>query len=194
MLSDSFIDWWHAPWSDAIEAPAMYGEDHFGRSDAYMLWCEHAGMNAALPTTFDTGWSMLENLRHEELSGIARLFGGIIAARAHALDFSAQLSLIERKWCASIASTQPLNMAPGAAYTAADGLNLMGLTELAWRVERDFCGLWPRVALRIEKPVRSRIVQILGNIPAFPEETRSGTLRAQRCWQISRRQAAQQVS
>jgi hypothetical protein len=195
MLPDSFLDWWHTPWRAAIDAPAVYGQDALGHADGYALWCNDAGIELSLPQQFDPGWSMLANQDNQELLVSARLFGGIVAARAHAIRMSAQLSMHERKWCAGIASTQPLEMAVDVGYVAGDDIALLGLVELARRLQHDFRGLWPRLALQLENGLRSRAEQILYGLPRgkpLPGMRPAALIRAQRCWQICQRQARQQ--
>src|SRR3990167_9934149 len=110
MLPHAFVDWWFAPWSYAHAGAAHLplAADHAGRRDGYRLWCEQAGIAADIPGNFDPAWSDAVCRDGTQLIAGARLFAGLIAAREHEQRLLDALAFSERKWCVSVAATQPL--------------------------------------------------------------------------------------
>lgn len=166
-LPAAFTDWWFAPWAlapasddvetddsatdDAAHDPASpAARDLLGRRDDYRRWCARAGIPAALPAQADRRWSALATLDGAELEAAARMLGGLFAARSPLAPALAGLAPHERRWCAGVASVQPL---PRAPWPAASGLAAgpagVGLAWLALCLERGFPGLWPRLRLRL---------------------------------------------
>lgn len=188
MLAQDFIDWWFAPWDYAIGAPPLPAADRLALRDGYWLWCERAGIPAALPAHFDPDWQSVAAVQGEALLAGARLFGGLIAARAQRQDTLAELGFAERKWCVGVAATQPLHGWPGLQFRAADAIELRGMTELACRLEADFPGLWPRLQLTLPKAAAIRVEGLLAG--AAPAPLEPSALRAQRCWSLCLRHVA----
>ncbi|NRR30401.1 hypothetical protein HSX11_09375 [Oxalobacteraceae bacterium] len=188
MLAQDFIDWWFAPWDYASAAAPLPAMDRLGLRDGYRVWCGRAGIAAALPAHFDPAWQAMAAIRGDALLAGARLFGGLIAARAQRHDTLAELGIAERKWCVGVAATQPLHGWPGLQFRAADTIELRGLSELACWLEADFPGLWPRLQLTLPRATAARIEGLLaGAAAAAPEPS---ALRAQRCWNLCLRRAA----
>jgi len=190
MLSDDFVDWWFRPWQYAAEQPARWraATSEFARRDGYRLWCADAGIAADLPAVFDPGWQQAAAGGAPQLLAQAALFAGLTAARAHDLARLNSLSLADRKWCVSVAATQPLHTLRPEAFSEGDTLAVCGLVELARRLEPAFPGLWPRLQLMLPAALGGRIEQLLGDAG---ELTESSPLRAQRCWKICCERIAQ---
>lgn len=181
MLPDPFIDWWFAPWE--LDATSALRSDRLAQRDAYGLWCAQHTLDACLPPQFDVGWAGAACSDADELRATARLFAGLMAARAHDQVLLASLSLPERKWCVSVAATQPLQFAVRPAFSSGHTLELLGLSELAWRLQQGFPGLWPRLRLLLEPAMATQLDSMLTDADNVANVS---TLRAQRCWQVCR--------
>jgi len=193
MLPEAFLDWWFAPWTYAAPQPHLrpLPEQRLAQRDGYRLWCARAGLEADLPRSFDPAWHGAAVANGGELSAAARLFSGLIAARAHDETILRQLPFADRKWCASVAATQPLQgcgIAPGAE--AADTPEARGLLELAWRLQAAFPGMWPRLRLSLAPELAGRVDRALDGMAAAQVKGTAGAVRAQRCWQLCRTRAA----
>ncbi|MGZ3240065.1 MAG: hypothetical protein ACXWJK_06735 [Burkholderiaceae bacterium] len=190
MLPHSFIDWWFAPWSYALESSAHLplAIDRLGKRDGYRLWCKQAGISADLPSHFDTGWADVMCADGAQLLVAARLFAGLMAAREHEQSVLDALKFSDRKWCVGIAATQPLLRCRQAHYNAMDSIETRGLVELARRLKNSFPGLWPRLRLMLSATQAAQVELLLDTA----ETIASGTpmVRAQRCWRMCRDRSA----
>lgn len=184
MLPEPFIDWWFAPWE--LDAACALRSDRLAQRDAYGLWCAQHALAARLPPQFDVGWAGAACSDADELRATARLFAGLMAARAHDQVLLASLSLPERKWCVSVAATQPLQFAVRPAFSSGHTLELLGLSELAWRLQQGFPGLWPRLRLLLEPAEPALLTQLDGILAGSHNLANVSMLRAQRCWQVCR--------
>lgn len=196
MLSSAFFDWWFAPWAYAMAGPAGMpaATDRMRLRDGYRLWCAAADIPADLPEDFDPEWQSAGVLSEKELRAAARLFAGLIAAREHQQKMLGALPSAERKWCASVASTQPLRgiamAVPEKEAGVRAGVEARGIAELAIRVDSDFRGMWPRLRLMLSASLASEVQDILAATGPAPRQTPAATLRAQRCWALCRQRAA----
>jgi len=184
MLPDLFIDWWFMPWAYARHAGAPFGPDLLSRRDGYALWCAQAGVAPAVPDRFDPGWQVAMLREPQALARAATLFGGLVAAREQDQATLAQLPLADRRWCMSVAVTQPLKSCRGLAVADDDTRpQTRGLIELARRLEPGFPGMWSRLRLLLAPALAQRIDALLpaAQAAAPPE---ASPVRAQRCWQI----------
>jgi hypothetical protein len=186
MLPHSFFDWWFAPWTYATQLPSLTlpAVDQFGQRDGYRLWCAHAGIGPDLPDRFDPAWSVAAADGETGLTAAARLFAGLIAARQHDQAVLDTLSPGDRKWCISIAATQPLLGWPHVRYGADDTTEMRGLVELACWLERDFPGMWPRLRLLLPAVVADQVGVLLRCPPGTGDKPNPSSLRAQRCWRL----------
>jgi hypothetical protein len=193
MLPNAFIDWWFNPWECAAPAREwpLPAADALGRRDAYRLWCAHAAVVADLPQRFAPFWHVLAGMSGTELTATARLFAGLIAAREHQQAVLGELAFEHRKWCISIAATQPLRSAQGATYTAQDGIEVRGMVELAHRLERGFPGLWSRLRLTLDPALTARVERLAQSVVAcaVDEAAATATSRVARCWTLCRLRA-----
>lgn len=184
MLPDLFIDWWFMPWTYAGRGGAPFGPDLLSRRDAYPLWCAQARVDAAIPDSFDPGWQVAMLRDPAILSRTAALFGGLIAAREQDQSTLARLAIPDRRWCMSVAVTQPLKSCRGLNLGDDDALlQTRGMIELARRLEQGFPGMWSRLRLLLAPALAQRVDALLpaALATAPPEPSAS---RAQRCWQI----------
>jgi hypothetical protein len=188
MLPDSFLDWWFAPWActgaTSVALPAQ--TDLLGQRDGYRLWCDKAGVVTAFPAAFDAGWQVAMAQDSEELMATARLFAGLFAARTHDHPALAQLPIADRKWCMSIAPTQPLTACKDLPFDDDDGLEVRGLIELARRLEVDFPGFWSRLRLLLPADTGDRVESLLQLALQSNEGRGNSPMRAQRCWSMCR--------
>lgn len=191
MLPQSFFDWWFAPWAYAVEIRGRLPleTDHLGRRDGYRLWCREAQVVADLPQCFDPGWHVAASTGGDELLASARLFGGLIAAREHNGPVLAELAFDDRKWCASIAATQPLRGCAEAGIAPTDTIVVRGLLELALRLEHGFSGMWARLRLGLPVEIAERVDALLRTVHVDDLAPDGTALRAQRCWTLCRRRA-----
>jgi hypothetical protein len=191
MLPDSFVDWWFAPWTcTAAPAAALPAQtDLLGQRDGYRLWCEKAGVVTAFPAAFDAGWQVAMMRDAQELMATARLFAGLFAARLHDHAALSLLPIADRKWCMSIAPTQPLTACKDLPFDGDDGLEVRGLIELARRLEVDFPGFWSRLRLLLPVETGERVERLLQPALQSNEGRGSSPLRAQRCWSMCRTRA-----
>ncbi|HEX7635820.1 MAG TPA: hypothetical protein VF427_11135 [Noviherbaspirillum sp.] len=189
MLSDTFIDWWFAPWSYAVNIPARLqpAADLLARRDQYGFWCAEAGVQTDFPDDFDPGWQVAAVHAQAELRKAAELFCGLIAARAQDQSVLSLLPISERRWCMSIAGTQPLKGCAEVTFLPADPLEVRGLTELASCLEHGFPGIWTRLRLLLPEPLANRVETLL---PVQRRSAAGSAVRAQRCWQMCHAHAA----
>lgn len=192
MLSDTFIDWWFAPWSYAASAPARLqpAVDLLAQRDQYGFWCAEAGVRADFPTDFDPGWQVAAVRAGTELRKAAELFGGLIAARGQDQPVLGSLPIPDRKWCLSIAITQPLKGCREVQFLPTDPAEVRGLTELARRLEHGFPGIWTRLRLLLPEQLANRVDTLLPAALAEWSPAAGPEARAQRCWQMCRVRAA----
>lgn len=188
MLSDTFIDWWFAPWSYAVNIPARVqpAADLLARRDQYGFWCAEAGVQAAFPSNFDPGWQVAAVRAGADLRKAAELFGGLIAARTQDQSVLGRLPISERRWCMSIAGTQPLKGCTEVRFHPTDPLEVRGLTELASCLEHGFPGIWTRLRLLLPEQLATRVETLLPT----EREPAGSAARAQRCWQMCHARAA----
>ena len=192
MLSDHFIDWWFAPWRYAAASPAGLAPapDLLAQRDQYGLWCAQAGVRPDVPSRFDPGWQVAAVGAAPQLRKGAELFGGVIAARGQDQAALGRLVLAERRWCMSIALTQPLKGCCERQFDPRDPVELQGLTELARRLERGFPGLWPRLRLQLPAALAGQVHALLPAALADPVPAAASEARVQRCWQMCLAHAA----
>jgi hypothetical protein len=193
-LDDAFIDWWFAPWRAAaaplLPGPPLAGMDgELARRDGYRLWCERLGVAPDLPAAMDPAWAEVGGADPATLAGAARLFGGLLAARAHDAAGLAALSAAERGWCLRTAATQPLPSGGRDLYAATDPPALRGLCELASHLRAGFPGLWPRLRIGLDAGSAARIDELLAAMPE-PDAGGAGAARVRRCWLLCRARAA----
>jgi hypothetical protein len=188
MLPHFFFDWWFAPWGYAVNAPGHLplAADLLGQRDGYRLWCEQARVTADLPETFDAGWQVVLGANDSELIATARLFAGLLAAREHNQSALAELPFADRKWCVSVAATQPLRSCEDVAYAAGDSIEVRGMFELARRLEHGFSGLWSRLRLILSPALAARVDSLLLDAAPAAESAGTSSTRAQRCWTLCR--------
>lgn len=190
MLPHAFVDWWFAPWAYAHRAHAQLplAADRLGQRDGYRLWCDRTGIAADLPGNFDPAWSDAVCTDGPQLMATARLFAGLMAAREHEQAVLDALPFAERKWCISIAATQPLLRCRQARYGTAESIEVRGLVELARRLKNGFPGLWPRLRLMLPSGEAEQVDRLLDTAVATTSDT--SAVRAQRCWRLCRNYAA----
>lgn len=193
MLSDAFIDWWFTPWSYAATASAhlLPADDLLAQRDQYGFWCAQAGVRTDFPGDFDPGWQVAAIHVGPELRKAAELFGGLIAARSQDQSVLSQLPISDRKWCMSIATTQPLKGCREVQFQPGDPVEVRGLIELARRLEHGFPGLWTRLRLLLPEPLANRVETLLPAALAEWGSAAGPEVRAQRCWKICHTRAAQ---
>lgn len=185
MLPDLFLDWWFVPWTYAGETRPPLGPDPLGRRDGYALWCESAGVQPAFPGEFDPGWHVAALRDGDGLARTAALFGGLIAAREQDQAVLGKLSIPDRRWCMSIATTQPLKGCRALPVTDDPDLpEVRGLVELARRLEHGFPGMWSRLRLLLAPALAGRADALLPAALATSVADTGSPVRAQRCWQI----------
>lgn len=191
MLSDAFLEWWFSPWNYALAARTVLpmATDQLGRRDGYRLWCARAAVIAPFPERFDPGWHVAMLDHGPELIATASLFAGLIAARERDQKVLAQLEIADRKWCMSVALTQPLKGCR-RPFAADDSIAIRGLVELACHLEPGFPGLWSRLRLILPAALASRVDTVLHAALAVSEIAEGPAIRAQRCWLLCRRRVA----
>ena len=194
MLSIDFLDWWFAPWTHADAAhPTASATDLLARRDGYRDWCAQAGIVSALPHEFDPLWSMAVITELPRLQKTAQLFNGLIAARQQNLALLDTLDFNDRKWCLSIAATQPLHAYAVDPPACDDSTEVRGLAELAIRVEHGFAGLWPRLQLMLPLSQRSVIALRIQNSWADHDAIARAAPRSQRCWRLCQQRSEVQA-
>jgi hypothetical protein len=188
MLPDYFFDWWFAPWAYALEAAGQppLSEDWLGQRDGYRLWCAQAHVAADLPASLDPGWHVVAGDTAPELTATARLFAGLIAAREHNQSVLGELAFADRKWCVSIAATQPVRGCQETPYAEDDSIEVRGLFELARRLDQRFPGLWSRLRLMLDPALGARVDSLLDVALAAAENSDASSMRALRCWMLCR--------
>jgi len=183
--SAEFLDWWFAPWSYAPRHDTPHCTGALGQRDAYHDWCQRAQVNPALPASGDLGWQM--TLRDaDQFSCAAELFGGLFAARARNHDELAALSPARRRWCLSVALTQPLLAWSGELPRAMATPRTRGLLELALRLEQAWPGMWSRLRLLLPPDEAGQLGQRLGLGAPASARLRE---RERNCWQLCLAQA-----
>lgn len=198
-LSEQFIDWWFSPWryARANDVSPMQDRLHerlhstLGRRDAYRHWCAEARVTPQLPSHPDWQWQWQAAALSDtdQLLQSAELFGGMLAARRQRHDELAQLSPQRRRWCLSVALTQPLADWTEGVLDGADGATVSvherGLLELALRLDRGFPGMWSRLRLLLPPPLRATLqaksaaLSVAGGTAVLPLRDRD-----RRCWQM----------
>ncbi|CDG82327.1 hrpD-like protein [Janthinobacterium agaricidamnosum NBRC 102515 = DSM 9628] len=193
-LGADFIDWWFAPWPPAPASDAEQAEQGApglpALRDRYRWWCQQAGCPADLPASFDPAWQPLCGADGAVLQATARLYAGLIAAREHDAALLAMLPPDDRKWCASLAATQPLPHCGRAVYEAGDSADVRGLAELAQHLRHGFPGLWPRLQCLLPAPLAGRVQALLELMAPHDELTPRQSGRVQRCWFMCAARAA----
>lgn len=189
-LPEWFLDWWFAPWEYADGTKRLaYADDALALRDGYRLWCDQTGLAADLPAAFDADWHIACTTNGDELRRTARLFAGLFAARVHEQEVLSRLSIADRKWCAGIASVQPVKAAGPFRTDAQDGIEVGGLAQLAARIETSFPGLWSRLRLMVPESDAGKVDALLQSAAAAPEH-QAATARVRRCWQMCRQRAS----
>jgi hypothetical protein len=158
--------------------------------DGYRLWCARLGVAAEFPEEFDPAWHVAGIRDSEELMRSARLFGGLFAARAHDQEALSQLGIEQRKWCAGVASVQPLRGWEGLPAWRGAGIEVRGLGELAVRLENGFPGMWSRLRLMLPQSCIEPVEAALKQARSATAADAASNGRALRCWRMCRQHAA----
>lgn len=181
MLGEAFLTWWHEPWRYGPRPAALAAciDDPLALRDAYPAWCRLSDMPAALPAVCEPEWQFVAFESTVRLRAASRLFAGLLSMRHAPGTPIAELTREERKWCASIASLQPLR---GRGWAAGAGVEVDGLAELAALLDEQFAGLWPRLrwlfdSATVEAVARTRAQAGAALAPAAAQ-------RARRCWRL----------
>ncbi|MYM98639.1 hypothetical protein [Duganella vulcania] len=189
-LPAAFVDWWFAPWQIAPARPPHAAMDGvMAMRDGYRLWCAQLQLMPGLPPSFDPEWAAAAGTDPAALAPAARLFGGLLAARAQDGPALATLPAQDRDWCLRVAATQPLACYGREHYAAGDTLALRGQCELACHLEAAFPGLWPRLRLGLDTADAARIGQLLAAMPAPLGAATAARVR--RCWLLCSMRASQ---
>lgn len=139
-LSESFAQWWFAPWTYGGPALPAGCASVLAYRDVYRHWCAETGIRAQLPPEADLRWQDAACSNGARLLQAAELYGGLLAARRQRLAELAALAPARRRWCLSVALTQPLADWSGELPDALRNARGRGLAELALRLERVFPG------------------------------------------------------
>ncbi|OGB25906.1 MAG: hypothetical protein A3I66_12050 [Burkholderiales bacterium RIFCSPLOWO2_02_FULL_57_36] len=191
MLPPTFLDWWFAPWAHASgRTPCLPSAiDQLGRRDGYRLWCAEAGIDPDIPLHFDPAWHIAATADGTEFIATARLFAGLLAARDHDQAVLGALPFADRKWCVSIAATQPLQRCSHVRYDGGESIEVRGMVELARRLEHGFPGLWGRLRLTLPIALADKVDRLRHEAVAMELKLDACATRAQRCWQHCRNRA-----
>lgn len=191
MLSQQAIDWWFSPWSYALNAAGLlpHTTDTLGQRDGYRMWCDNAGVAADLPRAGDPRWEAAFTTSGEELIYTARLFRGLMLAREHNYEKLAALSFSDRKWCCSLASTQPLRSAWQDGIDSQESIDTEGLLDIALRLQHGFPGSWSRLRLTLSPDIAETVEALMQDIHEDGASLDASIVRAQRCWRICRARA-----
>ncbi|AIY39653.1 hypothetical protein LT85_0493 [Collimonas arenae] len=190
MFAQSMIDWWFMPWSYALQPGAAWPPmaEQLGSRDRYRLWCRAADVVADFPAQCDSGWGVASISDGAQLLAAARLFAGLLAAREHdnANARAALLSLspAERKWCLSVAATQPLRRFADDIAVDAGAIGLRGLLELALYLHDGFPGMWSRLRLTLPSAQAAQVDTLLKTMSEGSVAPAVQIVRAQRCWRM----------
>ncbi|HYD61646.1 MAG TPA: hypothetical protein VEC35_14870 [Noviherbaspirillum sp.] len=185
MLTDAFLDWWFAPWAYAARPSAsLSAPDCLGQRDAYRLWCEEARLRPDLPERCDPAWSFAALYDGRVLLSTARLFAGLMAARRHDRTGLDALTIDDRKWCASISATQPLQSFHTMRVASPQQVEIWGLVELAVRLEHGFPGMWSRLRLLLPSDMSRDVDGLLRSGTGAGAHVSTPDRRAQRCWRL----------
>lgn len=187
MLSPAFLDWWYSPWAYASSEFNIYphATAEIAKRDAYRLWCRSVDVVPELPFRFDTGWCFTESFSTSSLLGSACIFAGIMAARAKDFANLAFLDLETRRWCLSVAATQPTRSSQAYRIQAHDKDCFMSiaLVELQRHLDEHFPGLWSRIRLLLPLDYHAPTDR-LGFTASGTADAMFSNSRAQRCWRI----------
>lgn len=191
MLSQQTLDWWFSPWSYALNTADFlpYASNMLGQRDGYRLWCRNAGIAADLPQQGDPRWETAFTTSGDELMVTARLFRGLLLAREHAQEKLAALPLSERKWCCSVASTQPLRPTWQSDTAQHEVIEVEGLLDIALRLEHGFPGAWSRLCLTLAPAVVEKVSALMQCVHKDLASLDDSAARAQRCWRLCRMRA-----
>lgn len=186
MLPQSFLEWWFEPWRYAAANQDCMADvkDVYARRDGYRIWCQQAGVTPELPPRFDPGWCVAANGSPASIMGAAYLFGGLILTRNRDLDCLRFFTPAERKWCLSIAATQPLQPLSGLFVQSREAARLCGLLELAIRLEIGFPGMWSRLRLMLPGTLAQETASLLEDAATDRTGVQSPNARPQRCWRM----------
>lgn len=187
MLSQSFLSWWFEPWEYASQTCYVpFARDTPGKRDAYRIWCRVARVEPDLPLHFDPGWCVAASDHADLLIGAASLFCGLIACRnGNSMNLDC-LPFEDRKWCMSVAATQPLRSVSGLFPGASPADASIGLAELSIRLEHGFPGFWPRLRLLLSSEEQGRVEALARRRTSEEQaqESQAARIRAQRCWRM----------
>ena len=177
-LSDDFFQWWFSPWSYGGPALPDACRGVLAGRDVYRHWCAAAGVRAQLPDQADWRWQDAACSDGERLQHAAELFGGMLAARRQRLDELAAMAPATRRWCLSVALTQPLADWSGELPESLRNVRGRGLLELALRLEQAFPGMWSRLRLLLPEDLGRQLAPLLAaRAMALPLRDRD-----RRCW------------
>ncbi|MCA1325652.1 hypothetical protein [Herbaspirillum sp. alder98] len=185
-MSDQFLDWWFSPWSygapaAASDAIGQIAGSTLGRRDTYRHWCAQHAVAAVLPASPDLRWQGALLRDAQQFALAASLYGGLFAARAQRTDELAALPAPHRRWCLSVALTQPLAGWTGELPAPLANARTRGALELALRLEQAFPGMWSRLRLLLPPAEHEQIAPQL-RLP-LPETARLRE-RERSCWQL----------
>jgi len=179
-LSDDFIQWWFAPWLYGGPALPDACDGVLACRDVYRHWCAGANVLAHIPDQADLQWQDAMCLDGERLQHAAELFGGALAARRQRWEELAGLAPARRRWCLSVALTQPLSDWSDGLPDGLRNVRERGLLELALRLERAFPGMWSRLRLLLPRDLDRQLA------PLLVAQAKPGNLlprdRDRRCW------------
>lgn len=191
MLSQQALDWWFSPWAYALNSAGLmpYATDPLGQRDGYRLWCEKAGVAADLPLAINPRWEVAFTNSGEELMATARLFRGLVLAREHDHEKLAAMPFNDRKWCTSVASTQPLRPSWENGTGPQEPIEIEGLLDMALRLQHGFPGAWSRLRLALPADVCKTVESLMQQVRADQASIDASATRAQRCWHMCRGRA-----
>jgi hypothetical protein len=161
--------------------------DTLAKRDGYRLWCQGANVEPDLPARFDAGWCFTESFSSASLVGSIQLFSGLMAARAKDFRKLEHFDTFSRKWCLSVAATQPSipSFDYGAFTRSSDLLLLLAYSELQTHLESQFLGVWSRLRLLLADVDITKLSNFHSTHNADnAAQTMFSSSRAQRCWRM----------
>lgn len=190
MLTPTFLDWWFAPWAYAGTGSTVLGlaTDTLGLRDAYPIWCDAHQVDTAFPDSFDPAWQHAAATDASLFETAAGLFGGLISARANDQKVLRAISQEQRRWCMSVAITQPLQPWSGWTELGSDVTGeahvVRGLIELVRRIEPACPGMWSRLRLLVAPDTAAQVDAAYERIRTSGAPELGNVQRAQRCWSM----------
>jgi hypothetical protein len=185
-MSPSFFEWWFSPWNNVDKSWDILRSngDILAQRDGYRMWCAKADVTPSLPVLYDDLWTEVMTDDPDLLLNSARLFIGIIAACEHNQVILHSLTPDARRWCVSVAATQPLLFLCKATYLESDSIEIHGLVEFAARLNCGFPGLWSRLRLLLPALLANRVSKLLESGLDITRYSSSSKTRSKRCWRL----------